>query len=225
MIEIKDIMKVYPVRNNDFVLQGVSFCIHRGEFVAIMGRSGSGKTTLLNLIGALDKPSSGTITINGIDVNRMNERAKADFRRNQIGFVFQLFNLIPQCSALENVMMPLKPYRRNLSFDLEKRAKNVLQWVGLSQRINAFPSILSGGEQQRVALARSLVNNPIIILADEPTGNLDPETGLGVIQLLRRLNREEGITIMIVTHNEDISKYVDRTLYLQGGTVVESLPT
>lgn len=222
MIEAKKITKAYPFRPDVLVLNDVSFRINKGENVAIVGRSGSGKTTLLNMIGTLDKPSGGSVTINGTDIYRMSEEEKADFRRNEIGFVFQLFHLIPQYTILENVMMPLKPYQRKITFDLRKRAREVINWVGLAQRMDAFPDTLSGGEQQRVALARALVNHPKIILADEPTGNLDADTGSGIIQLLQRIKQEEGITIMMVTHNEEIAHDADRILRLQDGQILMS---
>ena len=225
MICTEEITKIYNNHSKAAVLDGVNLHIAPGELVAINGRSGSGKTTLLNILGALDHPTSGRVIIDGVDVNKLNSQEKADFRRMKVGFIFQLFYLIPQLTILENVMIPLQPYRRKLPFDLENRASEIIEWVGLSEYTSKFPNYLSGGEQQRVAIARALINQPKIILADEPTGSLDPETGRGIVELLEKFNREQGITILLVTHNPEMSKIAHRNLYLNHGKIVDQLVT
>lgn len=221
MIWAHDITKAYNNSPQVIVLKGVNLSIAPGEFVAINGRSGSGKTTLLNILGALDHPTSGRVIVDGEDIDNLNSKEKADFRRTKIGFIFQLFHLIPHLTILENVMLPLQPYRRKLVFNLEERARELIDWVGLAQRSSDFPNYLSGGEQQRVAIARALINHPKVILADEPTGNLDPETGNGILSLLNRFSREQGITVLLVTHDNEISKLAQRILYLEFGKIIE----
>ena len=201
-------------------LRGVDLTIEKGEFVAVQGPSGSGKSTLLHLVGTLDRPTEGELRIAGQDVLALKGNALADFRRKHIGFVFQMFYLIPEMTALENVMLPLKPYRRKLAFDLEARARELLEQVGLEHRMHHYPNQLSGGEQQRVAIARALVNRPTLLLADEPTGNLDAKTGEQIMHLLEILRQEYGLTILLVTHNDAIARYADRVLYLRDGVFV-----
>ncbi len=203
-------------------LENVTFSVQAGEFLAICGPSGSGKSTLLNLLGTLDRPSGGEVWVNGVDVSTLKGNALADFRRANIGFVFQLFNLVPALTSLENVMLPLLPYRRGLKFDLERRAEELLVSVGLEKRMHHLPGQLSGGEQQRVAIARALVNYPKVILADEPTGNLDSANGGEIISLLRRLNREQGLTLVLVTHDSAIAGQAERVIHLQDGQLVAS---
>jgi putative ABC transport system ATP-binding protein len=200
----------------------VSLTISRGELVAIQGPSGSGKSTLLNLIGTLDEPTSGRVVVDGVAVGRLRGDALADFRRGTIGFVFQLFNLVPALNALENVMLPLIPYRRGLTFGLEARARELLAAVGLEARSHHLPGQLSGGEQQRVAIARALINQPKLILADEPTGNLDSKAGEEVAQLLQRLNQDSGITILLVTHDSTVSACADRVIHIQDGAILQA---
>jgi ABC-type lipoprotein export system ATPase subunit len=202
-------------------LDNISVSITRSEFLAIVGPSGSGKSTLLNIIGTLDFPTSGRVIVDGVDINTLKGDALADFRRAHIGFVFQLFNLVPTLTAMENVMLPLLPYRRGLSFDLKKRAHDLLVGLGLEERQSHLPGQLSGGEQQRVAIARALVNYPRLILADEPTGNLDTNSGAEVVDLLRRLSREQDITIVIVTHDEGIASQADRVVCLRDGRLID----
>ncbi|MBC7228468.1 MAG: ABC transporter ATP-binding protein [Thermoflexales bacterium] len=220
MITTENLTKIYtdgaPVR----ALEDVTLEIAAGEFVAITGPSGSGKSTLLNLIGTLDRPTSGRVVVDGVDVGTLRGNALADFRRERIGFVFQMFHLVPTLTALENVMLPLVPYRRGLKFRLEDRARELLEAVGLGDRLHHLPGQLSGGEQQRVAIARALINTPKVILADEPTGNLDSRAGAEIVALLRQLNRERGVTVLVATHNEVVAQAADRTLRLRDGRVV-----
>lgn len=202
-------------------LDGVSLSIAYNEFVAIAGPSGSGKSTLLNLIGTLDNPTFGRVVIDGIDIGTLRGDRLADFRREKIGFVFQLFNLVPTLNALENVMLPLIPYRRRLVFNLEGRARELLKSMGLGDRFHHLPGQLSGGEQQRVAIARALINSPSLVLADEPTGNLDTKIGEEIMRLLRQLYWEEGLTIILVTHDAAIAAQADRVLHLKDGRLAE----
>jgi len=216
-VQTESLTKDYGDGTSVRALEDVSFSIATGEFIAIEGPSGSGKSTLLNLIGTLDYPTSGQIIIDGVDVNALKGNALADFRREKIGFVFQLFNLIPELTALENVLMPLLPYQRGLGFKLQDRARELLENMGLSERLYHLPGQLSGGEQQRVAIARALINHPRLILADEPTGNLDTQNGADVVNLLRQLNREEGLALVLVTHDHLLAAQADRVLYLKDG--------
>ncbi len=220
MISIQGLVKVYRKGSEVLALDNVSFRVPRGEFLAIAGPSGSGKTTLLNLIGTLDYPTSGAILFDGTDLRTLKEKEIADFRRQNIGFVFQLFNLLPALTALENVMLPLLPYRKSLPFTLEERARKLLAEVGLSNRMNHLPSELSGGEQQRVAIARALVNYPKVVLADEPTGNVDSKVGEEIVALLRQLNNELNLTIVLVTHDIAVATQAHRLLHLQDGRLV-----
>jgi len=201
-------------------LREVSLAVERGEFLVVTGPSGSGKSTLLNLIGTLDEPTAGRVVVDGEDISTLKGNALADFRRETIGFVFQLFNLIPILTALENVKLPLIPYRRACKFDLDERARELLAAVGLEGRGDHLPSQLSGGEQQRVAIARALVNEPKIILADEPTGNVDSVIGTGIIAILRKLRDERGVSIVLATHNKELVKNTDRIVRLRDGMIV-----
>jgi ABC-type lipoprotein export system ATPase subunit len=215
LLRVKNLNKTYSIPNGKLqVLQDVNLQVHYGEFIAISGPSGSGKTTLLSLLGALDNPDSGEIWLDDIAVDRLRGPAAADFRREKVGFVFQLFYLLPNLSALENVMAPLLPYRRKLSFDLKKRAQELLERVGLGDRQGHSPARLSGGEQQRVAIARALINRPKIVLADEPTGNLDPATGMEVLAVLSELQRTGNQTLIMVTHNPQLAALADRRIQL-----------
>jgi putative ABC transport system ATP-binding protein len=202
-------------------LRDVSFDIHAGEFVAIMGPSGSGKSTLMNLIGALDTPTSGDLAINGVSIGSLDRDALADLRNRTIGFVFQQFNLLARTSALDNVKLPLA-YSRDAEKQAtaDQRAAERLKEVGLEQRMDHVPSKLSGGQQQRVAIARALVNDPSLILADEPTGALDTETSLEIMTLFKRLTRK-GMTVIIVTHEPDVAAHAQRLLRVRDGRIVE----
>lgn len=213
MFRAEKLNKMYTTPNSTLhILKDMNLYVRAGEFIAITGSSGSGKTTLLSLLGALDTPDSGEIWLNDIAIHRLRGPAAADFRRQKIGFVFQLFYLLPNLTALENVMAPLLPYRRKLTFDLQQRAKSLLESVGLGDRLNHPPARLSGGEQQRIAIARALVNYPQIVLADEPTGNLDPDTGREVLNILRELQHSDSQTLIMVTHDLQLAGLADRQL-------------
>jgi putative ABC transport system ATP-binding protein len=200
------------------VLDGASAVVHEGEFVALLGPSGSGKSTLLNLVGGLDAPDAGEVMIGGVAIHRLSERARTLFRREHIGFVFQFFNLIPTLTAAENVLFPLELAGRPAQ---PERAREMLGRVGLAARGDSFPDRLSGGEQQRVAVARALVHEPLLVLADEPTGNLDTATGDDVLALLESLTRAAGRTLIVVTHSERVVERADRVLVLRAGRLVD----
>ena len=217
VIEIKDLVKDYTVGEVPVhVLKGISFEIERGDFVSIMGPSGSGKSTLMNILGCLDRPTSGSYTLDGISVGKMHRDQLAEIRNKKIGFVFQQFNLLARTSAVENVELPLM-YADTPARERRERAMKALLAVGLAGREDHQPSQLSGGQQQRVAIARSLVNDPRIILADEPTGALDSRTSIEIMAIFQRLNREEGITLIVVTHDPDIASYSNRNIHFKDG--------
>jgi putative ABC transport system ATP-binding protein len=220
LIEIQDLVKVYEMGNVQVrALDGVSVDVDRGEFLAVMGPSGSGKSTLMNLIGCLDTPTSGTYRLNAQEVSTLDDDELARIRNREIGFVFQTFNLLSRTSALENVEVPLV-YAGMPRQERHRRAKEVLEQVGLGDRMHHQPSELSGGQRQRVAVARALVNKPSILLADEPTGNLDSRTGEEIMTLFDELN-EHGNTIVLVTHEEDIARHARRVVRLRDGKVVD----
>jgi putative ABC transport system ATP-binding protein len=222
MIETNDLWKTYVMGDEEIhALRGVSIQIDRGEYVAIMGPSGSGKSTLMNLIGCLDTPSKGSYLLNGKRVSDMNDNELARIRNEEIGFVFQTFNLLPRASALHNVELPLV-YAGVTSKDRMERARAALDKVELSQRMNHRPNELSGGQRQRVAIARALVNNPSILLADEPTGNLDSKTGAEIMALFQRLH-DAGNTIVLVTHEADVAAFARRTLHIRDGQVAQDV--
>ncbi|HEX9884806.1 MAG TPA: ABC transporter ATP-binding protein, partial [Desulfobaccales bacterium] len=225
-IELQDLYKTYHLGEIDVpVLKGISLTVARGEFVALMGTSGSGKTTLMNILGCLDRPSSGTYWLEGQDVVALSADEWAQLRNQRLGFVFQTFNLLPRTSALENVIMPLSYTAARLSDrEARQRAEDLLQRVGLGDRLDHEPSQLSGGQQQRVAIARALINQPAILFADEPTGNLDARTSEEVLELFRRLNEEAGVTIILVTHDEDVARSAKRIIRISDGVVEAEEP-
>ncbi|HEY1860216.1 MAG TPA: ABC transporter ATP-binding protein [Gemmataceae bacterium] len=223
LIRLEEIYKTYKIGEVDVpVLKGVSLVIERGELVALMGTSGSGKTTLMNLLGLLDRPTSGRFWLEGEEVSQLSADRRAVARNRKIGFVFQNFNLLARTSALENVLMPLAYSHHGLS-DREgrERANALLELVGLSDRAHHEPSQLSGGQQQRVAIARALINQPSILFADEPTGNLDSRTSKEILDMFERLNREEGITIVLVTHDAEVAGHAKRIIHIRDGLIEE----
>ena len=219
VIALDHVHKVYKMGDVEIhALRGVSLQINRGEFVAIMGASGSGKSTMMNIVGCLDRPTKGRYFLEGQDVSGLSKDERADIRNRKIGFVFQGFNLLARTSALENVELPML-YLGVKHSDRMRRAKEALELVGLGQRLNNMPNQLSGGQQQRVAIARALVNDPSIILADEPTGNLDSRTSIEVMDVFQYLNQDQGITIAVVTHEPDIAQYATRVVVFKDGKI------
>lgn len=217
VIEIENVTKTYQMGETQVhALRGISLHVEHGEMVAIVGPSGSGKSTLMNIIGCLDLPSDGIYRLDGVDVHKLNDDALAEIRNQKIGFVFQNFNLLPRTSALEQVELPMvyagKP-------DRQKRALEALTQVGLGDRTHHRPNELSGGQQQRVAIARALVNDPAIILADEPTGNLDSTSGAEIINIFKTLNRDKNMTIILVTHDPDVAAEAERTIHVKDGMI------
>ena len=218
VIRVEDVHKYYDLGEQKVhALRGVSVAITRGEFVAIMGASGSGKSTFMNILGCLDKPTQGHYILDGTDVSELTKRDLAAIRNRRIGFVFQGFNLLSRTTALENVELPTM-YSRVDRAERERRAKESLELVGLGNRLDHFPSQLSGGQQQRVAIARALVNRPAILLADEPTGNLDSRTSVEIMQIFQELN-DKGLTIVLVTHEHDIAQYAKRNIIFRDGKI------
>ncbi len=220
IVETRGLVKIYESGGHPLeVLKEVDMVIEPGEFTAIMGPSGSGKSTLLNMIGALDRPTSGEVSINGTAISGLNDNELADLRNREIGFIFQFFNLIPRMNAQSNVELPLaiQGVGRN---ERKERATELLEMVGLGDRADHKPSQLSGGEQQRVAIARSLANDPPLLLCDELTGNLDSKTGAEVLHLLRTLNKERGTTFLIITHDQEVGENVDRLINFRDGIII-----
>jgi len=220
VIETQNLKKRYRMGDVDVsALNGVDLRVAAGEFMSIMGASGSGKTTLLNLIGALDRPTEGKVLIKGTDIAGLSDDELAELRNREIGFVFQFFNLVARMSALKNVEMPMA-FAGVSQDERKRRAKELLESVGLGERIDHKPTELSGGEQQRVAIARALVNHPSVVLCDEPTGNVDSKTGKEVMEILRKLNREQQQTFVIVTHDPLVAESVDRIAHMQDGVII-----
>jgi putative ABC transport system ATP-binding protein len=223
-LSIKDVTKVFDLGDVQVhALRGVSFNVQQGEFIAVMGSSGSGKSTLMNILGCLDLPTSGDYLLDGVPVATLNRNRLADLRNEKIGFVFQGFNLLPRTTALENVELPLLYDRRQRIPQPRDSAIAALTRVGLGDRLHHHPNQLSGGQQQRVAIARALVNSPAIVLADEPSGNLDSRTTLEVLALFQQLNRE-GLTLVLVTHETDVSRYASRLVELRDGRICRDEP-
>ncbi len=220
LIRITDLNKIYDSGAVQVhALKNINLTIERGDFVAIMGHSGSGKSTLMNILGCLDRPSSGTYLLDGIDISQQSNDALSDVRNQKIGFVFQAFNLIPRTSTLKNVELPMI-YGRVPGKARVERAKMLLEKVGLGQRLEHMPNELSGAQKQRVAIARALANEPPILLADEPTGNLDSASTIEIMELFTQLNRE-GVTVIIVTHEDDVAAFTDRVLWFEDGQLVD----
>jgi ABC-type lipoprotein export system ATPase subunit len=221
LITLEDIRKTYKLGEQDVpVLKGVSLTIARGEFVALTGASGSGKSTLMNILGCLDRPTSGRYRLDGLDVSQLSPEERALARGRKIGFVFQNFSLLSRTSALDNVMMPLSyAHPRPSDAAGRKRAEEVLHLVGLGDRMDHHPAQLSGGQQQRVAIARALINDPPLLLADEPTGNLDSKTRVEILDMFRHLNRDSGRTVLIVTHDPEVAEFADRAVRIRDGLI------
>ncbi|WP_406658226.1 ABC transporter ATP-binding protein [Methanolobus sp. ZRKC2] len=218
VIELVDLCKSYQVGDMEVpILKSIDLSVKKGEFVAIMGPSGSGKSTLMNMIGCLDKPNCGQVIIMGKEINKLSEVELARLRGFEIGFVFQTFNLVPRLSTLQNVELPTYANKKE-GINGRKRAKELIELVGLQDRINYKPTELSGGQQQRVAIARALINDPSLILADEPTGNLDSKTGIEIMNIFTDLHKK-GRTIIMITHDPDLTEYADRVVYIKDGMI------
>ena len=219
IIHLENVWKTYKMGSEQIhALRGINLDVFEGDFVAVQGPSGSGKSTAMNCIGCLDMPSKGTIYLDGNDISKLSESKLAQIRGRKIGFIFQKFNLIPTLTALENVMLPALFQETNKDY-MKEEAKHLLDIVNLSHRINHKPAQLSGGEKQRVAIARALINNPEVILADEPTGNLDSKTGEIIMKILKDLNEKHNRTIVMVTHEKDIAAHAQRTVFIKDGRV------
>ena len=223
LVELKNVSKVYKMEKVEVLaLKGVNMKIKKGEFVAVVGPSGSGKSTLLHMIGCLDRPTKGEVILDGIEVSKLDDNELSKIRAEKIGFVFQFFNLYPTLTALENVELPMMIVEKDRE-ERKKRARELLKIVGMEKRAEHLPSQLSGGERQRVAIARALANDPPLILADEPTGNLDSKSGKEIVTLLDKLQEEEGKTIVMVTHMLDIAKFAERLIYLKDGEIIKEV--
>jgi putative ABC transport system ATP-binding protein len=223
MIQLKNVIKRYELGGEIVkALDGVTLTIKNKEFVGILGTSGSGKSTLMHMLGLLDTPTSGKLIIGGKDVSRLSDEAISNLRSQYIGFVFQQFNLINQLTVMENILLPTLYYKKKLTFVPEERAVEILKQLGMYDRRNFFPNKISGGQQQRVAIARALMMNPEIILADEPTGNLDSKTGEEILKILSDLNKKWGVTVIIVTHDHEVAKKTKRQIFIKDGQIVKS---
>jgi putative ABC transport system ATP-binding protein len=225
MIEVKNVYKTFQLAASTVdVLKDVNLAIEQGDFISIMGPSGSGKSTLLYLMGGLDKATQGSIRVNGVDMENLSDEAESRMRRNDIGFVFQAYNLIDNLTLEENIMLPALLEGKNRQ-EVRQKAESLMETVGILKRRHHTPRELSGGEQQRTAIARALINDPAILFADEPIGNLDSKSGIEVLELLRKINQEKGITILMVTHSEESTRYGKRLIRLKDGEVVGSSMT
>lgn len=219
MIEVTNVRKSFNLADNSVeVLKHINFKVEKGEFISIMGPSGSGKSTLLYLMGGLDKVSGGSVRVNGVEMEKLNDAAESSMRRNKIGFVFQAYNLIDNLTLEENILLPALLEGKKKK-DVMKKAEELMSAVGILKRRHHTPKELSGGEQQRTAIARALINDPCILFADEPIGNLDSKTGIEILELLRKINREKGITIVMVTHSEESTRYGNRVIRLKDGEI------
>jgi putative ABC transport system ATP-binding protein len=220
LIEVRNVTRTFEMGETKVhALNGASISVRKGEFIVILGPSGSGKTTLLNMIGGIDQPTSGEVIVNGNRITDYSITELTTYRRTSVGWIFQFYNLIPSLTALENVALALE--LSDDTKDQEQRSIHALKMVGLGEKVDRFPSQLSGGEQQRVAIARALVKNPTILVADEPTGNLDRSTGEKIVEVISDLNKKEGITFIVVTHDTSLTRVADRTLYLQDGQIIK----
>lgn len=221
MIELRNVAKIYRMGETKIkALNGITLTVERGEFLSLVGPSGSGKSTVLNIIGCIDTPTSGEVYFDGVDISKLNDKGLTKIRLHKIGFIFQQFYLIPTLNAMENVELPMKEAK----VQREKRRRRVgqlLEQVGLGQREKHYPSQLSGGEQQRVAIARALANRPSVLLADEPTGEIDSETSEKIVSLLRKLNSKEEVTLIVVTHDLKIARHADRMITIEDGKIVQ----
>ena len=222
MINLQNVSKSYFLGEEEIkAVDDVSLVIKEKEFIGILGSSGSGKSTLMHLIGLLEQPTSGSVVLENKDVSKLSDRELSKIRNKTVGFVFQSFNLINRFTVLENVLLPTKYSKKNLNFDPISRADDLLKRFGILERRNFFPNKISGGQQQRVAIARALIMSPKLILADEPTGNLDSKTGDEIIEILKGLNKDFGVTVILVTHEHDIAKKTKRQIYIRDGHIVE----
>lgn len=220
MIRVEDLVKIYKMGDVEVVgANNINLQVKEGEFISIMGPSGSGKSTLLHLLGGLDRPTSGKVYIDGVDISELSYSDLCNIRRDKIGFIFQSFNLLPTLNIIENVFVPLAP--SGITSEKREYAKELIDLVGLGDRIHHTPNKLSGGEQQRVAIARAFINKPDIILADEPTGNLDSKSGKEVMQLMKDMNIDEGVTLVIVTHDPNVGNETDRTIHIRDGEILK----
>jgi len=226
VIQLEDVRKTYQTGEVEVqAVRGVTLEIQTGEFVALMGASGSGKSTMMNTIGCLDRPTSGRYLLDGVDVSQLDRDELADLRNQKIGFIFQGFNLLSRTSALENVELPMLYTRHRVNGDnMRERALQALETVGLANRADHTPNQLSGGQQQRMAIARALANQPALLLADEPTGNLDTKNSEIVLEMLRRLNKDLGQTVVMITHNPEATVYFDRVVHMRDGVIVDGVP-
>lgn len=224
MIELKNVSKIYELDGENFTaLKNINLKIDDGEFTAIVGPSGCGKSTLMHIIGLLDDPSTGEITINHKDIKSFSDDEISSLRNRYIGFIFQQFNLINKLTVLENILLPVQYYRRKLEFNPRERAVSLMERFNISEKATSYPNKLSGGQQQRVAIVRALINNPKIILADEPTGNLDSKTGTKILDLLRELNKKDRLTVIIVTHDPQIAQLSPRKIQMLDGVIIKDV--